>query len=462
MIESVLKTIKENKMFNRGDKVIVAVSGGPDSICLLHILYVLQKKLGITLYAAHLNHCLRGEEADADEEYVKKFCENLNIQFRSKRVNVEKIAKERNLSCESAGREIRYEFFEEFRKEIEAEKVALAHNANDQAETILMRIMRGTGLDGLVGIRAVRDSIFIRPIINNTRDEIEKYCEDNQLNPRIDKTNLETIYARNKVRLELIPYIQQNFNKDIIKVLNRFSDTIKMENDYLSVLSQEKFKKYCDINKEKVIISKEAFLEHESVITRIIRLSLQSIVGNLNNFEKVHISDIIHIQKQSTGKELKLPKDVYILNDYGDIIIRKNINKHIKVTNEEYVLYNGYNEIPNIKSKIHMTLSHGKKNVRYFGDEFIQYFDYDKIKGKITLRYRSEGDRFTPLGMNGSKKLKNLFIDLKISKEKRDTIPLICFGGEIGWIVGYRVSELFKVDKNTKSILAIKFESEEL
>ena len=211
--------ISENSMLDKGDKVIVAFSGGPDSTCLLYILNELKEELGITLLGAHLNHCLRGQESDKDEEYAKKTCESLNIDFYSKRVDVHRISQEKNLSCEMAGREVRYEFFNELMHKFNASKIALAHNANDQAETILMRIMRGTGIEGMVGIKPVRDKIYVRPILHLNRSEIEKYCEEKNINPRIDKSNLEKIYARNKVRLDLIPYIEENFNSDIVNTL---------------------------------------------------------------------------------------------------------------------------------------------------------------------------------------------------------------------------------------------------
>lgn len=459
MIETVLDTIESNNMFDKGDKVVVAVSGGPDSLCLLHILHTFEDKLGIKLYAAHLNHCLRGKEADADEEFVKNFCKSINVEFRSKRVDVGEIAKRKNLSCESTGRKIRYEFFDEVKNDIGGNKIAIAHNANDQAETILMRIIRGSGLDGLTGIKAVRDHIFVRPLINTTRFEIEKYCAKNELKPRIDKTNFETIYSRNKIRLELIPYIQKNFNRDIITTLGRLSQTIKVDNDYLNAISREKLKKYCDITQEKVIISKEAFLENKAVISRMLRLCLKEVSGSLQDFEKVHIENIMHIQHHSTGKKIMLPNNIYVLNDYGNIIIKKNIKKNIKRINK-YKLYKGNNYISDYNCNIYVEFN-CKRNVKN-KNKFIQYFDQDKIKGDIILRNREEGDRFTPLGMKGSKKLKSMFIDLKVSKEKRDDIPLICFGEYIGWLVGYRISELFKVDKNTENIVAIKFESEEI
>ncbi|AKN33023.1 PP-loop domain protein [Clostridium carboxidivorans P7] len=461
MIETVLKTINRYRMFNKGDKVIVAVSGGPDSMSLLHILYSLRKQLNIELCAAHVNHCLRGNESDKDEEYVKEFCEKLNIEFRSKSVDINKIMKMQNISCESAGRNARYDFFNDLKKELNAQKIAIAHNANDQAETILMRIMRGTGLEGLVGIKAVRDNIFVRPLIDVTRHEIEEYCCKENINPRIDKTNLETIYSRNKVRLELIPYIQENFNKDIIKVLNRLSDTIKIDNEYLETVAKEKFKKYCDIQGEKVIISKEAFLENEAIITRIIRKALYEVTGNLNNFEKIHIYDIINIQSRSTGKNIDLPNHVVVSNKYGDIYILKKVKENKEVRKEEYIIHSGNNYVKEYDLRVITRIIDPKEKVNFKSNNLIKYFDYDKFEKKITIRHRKEGDKFIPLGMGGSKKLKDFFMDEKVAKDQRDYIPIICFDDKIAWIVGYRVSELFKVDENTKNILEIKIEREE-
>ncbi|WP_231169882.1 tRNA lysidine(34) synthetase TilS [Clostridium botulinum] len=462
MIEKVIHTIKQNNMFEVGDKVVVAVSGGPDSICLLHILYKLKEKIGISIVAAHINHCLRGEEADKDEEYVRKFCENLNIQCFVKKEDVHKISKDRGISCEMAGREVRYDFFSEVLNNVRANKIAVAHNANDQAETILMRMLRGTGLEGLIGIRAVRDNIFVRPIIDITRDEIEDYCYVNNLNPRIDKTNLENIYTRNKIRLELIPYIQKNFNSDVIEVLNRFSNTVKIDNDYLNKVSLEKYNKYCKGEKDKVIIKEEVFKEHEAILTRVIRMALKELKGNLNNFDKGHIYDIIDIQKKSTGKFIMLPKNIRVLNNYGDINLYKNNNKiNIDKGKQEYNLVINKENILDNGLKITLDIINNVEDTKFDKSSLIKYFDYDKINRDIKLRYRNNGDKFVPLGMKGTKKLKDLFINLKIPKEKRDIIPLIVFDDEISWIVGYRISDKFKINKNTKRILKIKIEREE-
>lgn len=463
--EKVMKFIKENSMFNKGDKVIVAVSGGPDSICLLYILNEHKDELGITLFGAHINHCLRGMESDKDEEYAKKTCESLKIDFYSKAVDIHKIAEKNNLSCEMAGREARYDFFGELMIKLNANKIALAHNANDQAETILMRMMRGTGIEGLIGIKPVRDKIYVRPILHLSRSEIEKYCEVNGIDPRIDKSNLETIYARNKVRLDLIPYIQENFNKDIIKTLNRLSDIVKVDNDYLESISMEQYKKHCDIGEKKVIINDSAFSEHEAIVSRIIRSALLHVNHNLYNIEKIHISNIIDLQKHDTGKTIMLPQNIIVGNCYGNIhiYIKDNESSTANLVNSnEYSLnVNENNSVEHLKKVIKIQVKPKAELIQIKNDDYIKYFDYDKIVGPIILRYRKDGDKFIPLGMKGNKKLKDLLMDLKIPKDIRNDIPLVCFGMDIAWVVGHRVSDKFKISKDTKNILQIKIESEE-
>ncbi|WP_027625372.1 tRNA lysidine(34) synthetase TilS [Clostridium lundense] len=461
MMEKILNTIEENNMIKKGDKIVVGVSGGPDSMCLLHILNSISKEYCIEVVAAHINHCLRGEEADKDEEYVREFCKINNLDFYSTKVDINKLSKEKNLSCETAGREARYSFFKKIMKDVNGTKVALAHNANDQCETILMRIMRGTGIEGLAGIKPVRDNIYIRPLINTTRSEIEEYCILNKLNPRIDKTNLETIYTRNKVRLELIPYIRENFNKDIIGVINRLSMNVDVDRSYIESMAEKSFKQYTKMKENRIIILKDAFCEHRAIVTRIIRYSINYIKGNLYNYEKVHIDGIIDLQKNETGKEILLPGAIKVINNYGDIHIFKYFPRNDIKQKDEYILRLGNNYINN-DFTVELELLDAKEITELDKNDNIKYFDFDKINGNIVLRYRKDGDRFTPIGMKGSKKLKDFFIDLKVPKEERNKIPLICFNNDIAWIVGYRVSENFKVKKTTKNILKIKIEREEI
>jgi tRNA(Ile)-lysidine synthase len=462
LLEKVINTIKENNMLDSGDKVIVGVSGGPDSICLLHILMGLRERFSLELIAAHVNHGLRGEDSDNDQKYVEEFCRKNQIKFSFIKEDVHKISVERNISCESAGRDVRYEFFKKLKEENSSDKIAIAHNSNDQAETVLMRIMRGTGLEGLSGIKPVREGIYIRPLLYCTRTEIEEYCKKNNLNPRIDKTNFENIYARNKVRLELIPYIEKNFNKHIVNVLNRLAENARVDSEYLEQESEKKYKKYCANKEDKVIITKEAFQEHQAIITRIIRKAFTDLTGGLNNFEKIHVIQVVDLQKNGTGKQTMLPNDVGAYNNYGDIHIYINVKNEIKELGKtsEYKLQMGENTLRELGIKVFIKQI---PKAQAFTDvsENVKYFDSDKISKDIILRFRRNGDKFNPLGMSGNKKLKDIFIDMKIPKEERDKIPLICFDDKIAWISGYKVSNSFKIDGSTQKIIQIKLEREE-
>lgn len=463
MIDKVLNNIVENRMFKDGDKIIVAVSGGPDSMCLLHLLHSIKERYGISIVVAHVNHCMRPGAADEDEEYVKAYCLHEEIEFYSRKINVNDIAKKRGISSETAARDVRYEYFQELKIQLGANKIALAHNYNDQAETILMRIMRGTGIEGLKGIQPVRDNVFIRPILVLKREEVEQYCINNYLKPRIDATNNENIYSRNKIRLELIPYIQQNFNKDIISTLNRFSYIMTKDNEFLEEITNLRYPIYCNKDNNTVVIDNLLLGEHDSIITRIIRKAISSLVGTLNNIEMKHIYDIIQMFNLGTGRRINLPNSIIVENIYGSIHIYKNLpidNKDISPpgfsidisTITEQKMEYKINEGTIIKLEIINSMDF----VQTENHKFINAFDYDLIGRRIEYRFRMDGDTFAPLGMSGNKKLKNFFIDLKIPKNDRNKIPLICFDDEIAWVVGLRTSKKFVVTENTKRILIIK------
>jgi tRNA(Ile)-lysidine synthetase, N-terminal domain/tRNA(Ile)-lysidine synthetase, C-terminal domain len=456
-------------MIEKGDKIIVAVSGGPDSMCLLHMLKELEKVYEMEVYAAHVNHCLRGMEAEKDEEYVRSFCEEYKIPFYYKRVDISTYAKERGISCEMAGREARYGFFSELMKKTSAQKIALAHNANDQAETILMRMMRGTGIDGLRGIRAVRDKVYIRPVLVLSRDEIETYCSRNNLKPRIDKTNLESIYSRNKIRLELIPYIQSNFNSDIITVLNRFAHSVDRDGEFIDNYAEEKFNVLCHVSDDKIILESKVFDEKEAIITRIIRKAIDKLLGSVYNFESSHIYDIINLSSLGTGKKISLPNGIEAKNIYGRIQLNKvkYSDDTCEAISEQTLLKKNEQSDYNLRNGIHITLPEFQitvdlrlisknTNVNFKENALTKYFDYDKIINTISVRTRREGDRFVPLGMNGSKKVKDLFIDMKIPKDERGKVPILRFDNEIAWIIGYRESNKFKIQKESNNIIQVK------
>lgn len=464
MIDRVKSFSKENNLIEYNDKILVALSGGPDSVCLLHILDSLKDELNLTIGAAHINHMLRGEESFLDEAYVEKLCENLGIPCYIARIDIDDVAKKMNISQEMAGRDERYKFFESISNKHGYNKIAIAHNANDQAETIIMRMMRGTGLEGLGGIRAKRGKKIIRPILFMSREEIENYCMENKLKPRIDKTNLENIYSRNKVRLDILPYMKENFNEDIIETLNRMASIIQKDDEYINKQCDKAFKKYCKLINESLCIDKEMFNLDQSILTRVIKKSLIDYSGKHINFEMKHIYDVIYLSKKGTHKKIDLPNDIVAENIYGDIHLKhksrlvKSNENNIK-NNEIFIPVEkiSNNTLAFMDYTVRIELIDEKNNIEFSSNDLIKYFDYDNIIEGILIRTRRDGDKIRPLGMSGNKKIKDIFINNKVPKEERDIIPITCFDDKVAWIVGHKVSEDYKVSKKTKKIIKITF-----
>ena len=458
MINRVKQYIKENELLEKGDKVLVALSGGPDSVCLLHILYMLKEELEIELGAIHINHMLRGEESEGDEEYTYKLCENLGIEYYIRRINIDYIAKEKGVSIEVAGRDSRYKAFEEIKQQFGYNKIAVAHNANDQAETILMRMMRGTGLEGLTGIKPKREGGIIRPILCLEREIIEKHCDKYNLEPRIDRTNNERIYSRNKVRLDIIPYMKENFNTDIIEVMNRMASLLQKDNKCIEDIAQKCYDKYCEVGKTYIRISKELFKnEDEAIVTRVIKMAFKEVSNSYQNFEMKHIYDIFLLVNKSTGKQINLTNNIVAEKVYEDIILKENLvktifNNELELDKEEL---KGNYEFGDYL--INFEVINNNSNSKNYKNCLIKLFNYDKIDKRVIIRYRKDGDKINPIGMKGSKKIKDIFIDMKIPREERDQVPIVEIDNNISWIVGLKVSDIYKIEKNTKEILKITF-----
>ena len=316
MIEKVIETIKKYNLIEDGDKIILAVSGGPDSISMLDILYKIQQneKINFKIVVAHVNHMIR-EEAMEDAIYVKDFCEKRNIEFYLKSIDVKKIANNNKIGTEEAGRKERYKFFDELAKKINANKIAIAHNKNDNVETVFMHILRGTGINGLKGIEPKR-GMYIRPLIECERKEIEEYCEENNLEPRIDKTNFENIYTRNKIRNVVIPYVQKEFNQNIIQTIDRLSKLVIEEEEYMDKQVKKVFNDLLLFEDEKEIqIDLKKFNNLEKVIkSRLILYTITRIFGSSERIEKIHIEDIIKLCSNNIGNKFLTPnKNIKIL-----------------------------------------------------------------------------------------------------------------------------------------------------
>ncbi len=313
--DKVLNTIKRYEQIKSGDTIVVGVSGGPDSICLLNVLKNLQNELKINIVVAHINHMIR-KEADSETEFVQDFCEQRDIKCFVKKADVLQIAKEKKLGTEEVGRKIRYDFFEEVKNLVGGNKIATAHNANDNAETVLMNFLRGSGSTGLKGIEPIRDNKLIRPIIECTRQEIEQYCNEKGLNPKYDKTNQENIYTRNKIRNMLIPYIQENFNPNIIETINRMSNLIATDEMYFKSIVKQSYKEtFISRTEKEIILDLKKFNVLEKVIkSRLIIYTINELLGTTNGIEKIHIEDVIKLCKNNIGNKYLTPnKNIKIM-----------------------------------------------------------------------------------------------------------------------------------------------------
>lgn len=446
VLKIIKNTIKKYNLIQSGDKIIVALSGGADSCCLLHTLARLAEELNISVYAAHVNHMIR-KEAVSDRDFAEQFCKMLNIPFFEKTVDVRKFAETNNLSDEEAGRQVRYSFFKELSDKLGNAKIATAHNRNDCAETILMNFMRGSGLSGLCGIPYSRNSnTVIRPILNLSRQQIEQYCIDNNINFVTDKTNFEEIYTRNKIRLTLIPYIEENFNPAFIERITSNSDILSDENDFINISAQKVYNNIVTEYDDSIAICIPPFNgEHIAVRRRIISRALKKLYKTEYNLSFNYISDIINLTDISlTGKSINLPKNKIAKTEYDKLILSSDTPCNA-LTKSKLCMGDNTLSFGTISISICESAEKSTRNTIYIPLS---------ISENLYIRSRKDGDYFYPVGMHGKKKkVKDFFIDLKIPVSQRDIIPIISYGtDEIVWIVGYRADNRFIADIGSKAL----------
>ena len=310
MLENkILETIKKYNLITSGDTILVAVSGGPDSMCLLDNLLKLKDVLEVKeIVVAHLNHMIR-QEAKEETEYVEEYCNKNNIRCFVKYEDIIKEAKEQKIGTEEAGRKARYDFFEQIASKTNANKIAIAHNKNDNVETVFMHMLRGSGISGLTGIKPYREGKYIRPLIKCSRDEIEEYCTKEKLNPKYDKTNNDNTYTRNRIRNELIPYIKKEFNPNIIETIDRLSELILDEENYMQEITVENYNLILENeNKDEIVFNLKKFnLLKDIIKSRIILYTVKRLFGTSKGIEKIHIDDIIKLCGNNIGNKYTMP-----------------------------------------------------------------------------------------------------------------------------------------------------------
>lgn len=434
---------KEKKLIDYGDKIIIAMSGGPDSVFLYNLLKKLKDKMKLKLYFSHINHGLRGKDSDGDENFVIKLGKSEGVPTYTKKVDIKEYAKLQNLSEEEAGREVRYGFFRELKDQLGATKVALAHNEDDLVETFMFRLIRGTSLKGLEGIPVIRE-FFIRPVLNYRKEEILKYLDVNEISYCIDKTNFENIYTRNKIRLDLIPSIEKEYNVNFKeKIINLISDI----GEFNGIINSS-LKKY---TKDDILDVRELKKEENFIQRTIISKYLQKFDISINRNKILEVQKLIYADgsKEIYGNYRYRIKKKYNILEVVEIEKIKFNNQLIEKLNVPgSIVWNNY--------KISIQLINENEKFKEEKNEF-----YCKLRkgDMLTIRSRRNGDKFYPVGMNGRKKLKDLFIDSKIPKEQRDFIPIITNLDEIVWVGGIRGDRRFEdLKKNTAKLKIEKIE----
>ncbi len=462
MMKKIEQFIEKNHMIENGDRIIAGISGGADSVCLLFVLLELRKKYAVEIIAVHVNHQIRGEDALSDEQFTVDLCKKHDVKCIVFRKDVELIAKNRKQSVEEAGRDVRREAFFQVLKENEGTKIAMAHHQNDNAETFLMNISRGTGLKGLGGIRPVNGKI-IRPLLCMTRTQIEEFVRSKKCGWCTDETNNEQDYTRNKIRHLILPVLEQQINVHAIQHMNETMEKLCDVWEYLQAQTQEAIV-LCVKQTEKgeLQIDKENYDSlHKVIQSMVIKKCLSDIAGAQKDLTSVHIEAIEQLMEKQCGKSRNLPYGVEAIRNYKGILLRqRKCNKEEEMKDEiEEIKLNipGKTHIPHKNLMIECLIRKADEIIMEEIPQkpYTKWFDYDIIKGNLTVRSRQAGD-YIVIDKKGKKqKIKSYFVNEKIPAEQRNLIPLICDGEKVIWIVGYRMSSACQVVKTTKNVLEI-------
>lgn len=435
MQSKVEKFIRDEKLLKDNSKVILGVSGGADSMALLHILH----NLNYQIIVAHCNFHLRSNESMRDEKFVRSFCEEKGLLYRVVDFDTLKYAAQHSISIEMAARELRYRWFEELRKEFEADAIAVAHHKDDSIETVIMNMVRGTGIRGLTGIEP-KSGYIVRPFLSITRAEVEEYMLSSGLEYVNDSTNSESIYTRNIIRLDVMPYFERINSSAKDSIYKTMKNLKQVENIYKSYINDCRKKVFKD---DKIDINKlTQLVEPEAVLYEIL---------SEFNFNAAVVNDILESLKGHSGK-IFYSNSHKVLKD-RDFLILKVLLDDVEETN--YII--DVDQISEIKEPINLLINKEVVNEDFVLDRspLLLYADYDKLGKPLQLRRWKEGDWFIPFGMKGKKKLSDYFNDNKFSLFDKENTWLLCSDQDIVWIVGHRSDDRFKIDPKTKTVLKI-------
>ena len=472
MEKEVLAYIRQNRMIEKGDVVLAGVSGGSDSMAMLRILKKLQQELGITLRAVHVHHGIRGQEADRDSTFVEKMCREWEVPCTVYYYDVPGLSREWKLGEEETGRLVRKEAFQKEMAQIQTAsvKIALAHNQEDLAETMLHNLCRGTGLRGLCTMRPVAGEI-IRPILCLSREKIATYLEANKVRHIQDSTNLSDEYTRNRIRHHILPVLQQEVNKKAAEHMAETAERIFQAEEYLTQQSAAILSEFQTEN--GYCFSENFFTQPKIIQTYALQQAMERLAGRRKDLTAIHYEKVLELYKMQTGRRISLPYQMEARRTYDGVCLFCRQEK------KEEITHHPIQNLPKNKTEAVMTgeewellipgtvtCSLGEFSAEIFSYEgqkieekkYTKWLDYDRIEKNPCIRTRKTGDYLVINAQGNTKKLNRCMIDEKIPAEKRDTVPLIACGEEILWMVGGRMNERYKINPQTRKVLVLNYQ----
>lgn len=460
MLEQVQRTVEEFHMTDPGDKIIIGVSGGADSVCLLLVLQELTEELGIQLHVVHVNHLLR-REAEEEEAYVRSLCEKMGIPCTVFRKDMEAYARETGCSLEEAGRNYRYACFEQVRAEEQAQKIAVAHHQNDRAETVLFHMIRGTGMRGLGGIPAVRGRI-IRPLLQVSRREIEAYLEEKQILYYTDASNASDEYSRNRIRNQVLPLLV-NLNEKAVSHITEVSGLAQEYWTYVEMQAQELEPDFVTVHGDYQELKAEGFRKLPGLVQRhLVYRMLSRAAGSVRNLEQIHVEQLLNLLNQGAGRQISLPYGLVGIRTYGGLEVRTGTagtEKETAAMAPVKIRIPGITPIEGI-GRLECTILNSIPNGEISKKTYTKMLDYGKINSTLCIRNPMYGDYFIVNRQGEHKKLSRFFIDNKVPREERESALVLAEGHRICWIIGMRISEELKITAETERILQVRFQYE--
>lgn len=464
MIRKIREAIEKEHLLEQGEKVVVAVSGGSDSVALLKVLAALSEEYKLILVVAHINHGMR-ENATREEQFVRRLATEMGIVFECKSLDIRSVKGGTGRSTEQISREVRYDFLNDVAKKHGAQKIALGHNSNDQTETVLMNFLRGSGPAGLKGMLAARDSIYIRPLLYVTRKEILSFLEFHGVQFVTDESNTDPVYLRNRIRHSLIPELKARYNPKLEESLKKTAEIMRAEDDYMRSVTNKILAEWSGgVAQGKVSISIPNLVEyHPAIQKRVMKDLLERLTNNTQRIGHTHVKAALNLAySEHPGAYVDLPSNMEVRREYNVLTIFKRRESEKQISESRYsdlqyeVALPGSVKMPELEKTMIFKFVERPIDMKSAG-RTVAFMDYDRISPPLVIRTVRPGDRIQLLGMTGMKKIKSVFIDEKVPLRHRKGIPLVLDRESVLWIAGLRLSERVKITEKTRHIVKVEF-----